>query len=85
MQWFVISILLAVPIIVLKLYLVLRNWNPMPQCHICGRDTEREWVCDRCNEFYCDNCSAPFTLHNQIDYPCCESCNQEHIHDYWDD
>jgi hypothetical protein len=45
-----------------------------PECHCCGYETELEMVCEKCDDFYCENCSAPFTIHTQIDYNCCESC-----------
>ena len=43
-------------------------------CHICGNVTDTDWICARCGEHYCDDCGAPFTIHTQIDYPCCVSC-----------
>jgi hypothetical protein len=46
-----------------------------PECHLCGTETELEWVCEKCDEFYCDNCSANYTFHSPIDYNCCKGCS----------
>lgn len=49
----------------------------LPKCHVCGKDTELESVCEICDQFYCDDCSATFTIHNQIDFNCCEICESD--------
>jgi hypothetical protein len=46
-----------------------------PKCHICESHTEIEWVCEKCDEYYCEDCCAPFNMHTQIDYNCCERCS----------
>ncbi len=72
----IITIILIIAIIHSTFYLV-KNWKmPKPNCHCCGGETEKEWVCERCERHYCDNCSAPFTYMNQIDFPCCEDCGK---------
>lgn len=48
------------------------------KCHICGELNEEEWECEKCNEIYCENCSAPFTYHSPIDYNCCIDCATYH-------
>jgi hypothetical protein len=35
------------------------------------------WICERCNEIYCENCSATMTYHNTIDYSCCCNCSDQ--------
>jgi len=45
-------------------------------CHICNRETE--FTCDVCEEPVCDDCCVPITIHNQIDYPLCKTCNEGH-------
>ena len=74
MKIFILITCFIIIAILLISYYKIKNWKPEPQCHCCGGITEKEWICDRCGEFYCDNCSAPFTIHTQIDYPCCEYC-----------
>lgn len=50
-----------------------------PHCHLCGKETEIDFVCEKCEEFYCEDCSAKYTIHTQIDYSCCESCSNVYI------
>lgn len=44
------------------------------KCHICGDINEEEWICEKCDQVYCENCSADFTYHSPIDFNCCEDC-----------
>jgi len=72
---FILIVIILIIAIILSTYYLVKNWKmPPPNCHCCGRETEKEWICERCNQHYCDNCSAPFTYMNQIDFPCCEDC-----------
>jgi len=52
----------------------LEKFSFQPHCHICGNETEYDWVCDKCGEHFCEDCQTPFTYHNQIDYPLCKKC-----------
>jgi hypothetical protein len=45
-----------------------------PHCHMCGCETEIEFVCERCDEFCCYDCSVKMTYMNQIDFHCCGNC-----------
>ena len=42
------------------------------KCHIC--ESETDFTCDRCGEPVCFDCCVPMTVHNQIDYPLCTTC-----------
>jgi len=42
------------------------------QCHICEQSTDI--ICDSCGEPVCEDCCVKMTIHNQIDYPLCTSC-----------
>jgi len=41
-------------------------------CHICQH--EADFNCDSCGEPVCFDCCVKMTIHNQIDYPLCELC-----------
>jgi len=41
-------------------------------CHICGAVTDI--VCQSCDNPVCEDCCVKMTIHNQIDYPLCTSC-----------
>lgn len=43
-------------------------------CHLCGQKVDYESVCKKCENYYCEDCSVPFTIHTQIDFNCCENC-----------
>lgn len=43
------------------------------RCHICGKSSDG-WLCRDCEEYVCENCTVPFTFHNQIDYTLCCWC-----------
>lgn len=43
-------------------------------CHVCGELNIEKWTCELCNEVYCEDCSAPFNVHSQIDFNCCVDC-----------
>jgi hypothetical protein len=47
----------------------------MIQCYICYTTAvDPEWVCDRCNEHYCEDCSYTFGLHYQFQGSRCYRC-----------
>lgn len=44
-------------------------------CHICYSDnTDDDFICDTCNEYYCEDCSYTFSLHYQHEGARCYSC-----------
>lgn len=45
-------------------------------CHICGGKSN--FTCERCDEYMCENCQAPYNQFSQIDYNCCDSCYNTH-------
>ena len=47
-------------------------------CHNCyTMKVDEDCVCERCEQYYCDKCSARMTYHNQIDYNCCCNCSYQ--------
>lgn len=47
-------------------------------CHICyTMDVEPEFVCDRCDLHYCDECSYSFNLHYQFEGSRCHLCSDQ--------
>lgn len=45
-------------------------------CEKCGSGKEVH-RCKRCEELFCEDCSAQFNQFTQIDYNCCESCSKQ--------
>lgn len=51
-------------------------------CEKCEKDVVEVYECERCNEMFCDTCSAEYNQFTQIDYNCCKSCaNNMQNHD----
>ena len=46
------------------------------KCHICKSKTSEEYVCEICDEYYCEECSSTYNQFSQIDYNCCEYCQE---------
>ncbi len=44
-------------------------------CHICGKPTDKDSLCERCDKYFCEKCSAKYNQFTQIDFNCCESCS----------
>lgn len=44
-------------------------------CYICFYPTEEEFVCDMCDNYYCDKCSYTFTIHYQFQGGRCYRCS----------
>ena len=45
-------------------------------CHICySTNTDDDFICDRCGEHYCEDCSYSFTLHYQYEVSLCYWCS----------
>lgn len=44
-------------------------------CYICYSDnTDGDFICDSCNEYYCEDCSYTFSIHYQHQGSRCYSC-----------
>ena len=47
----------------------------MIYCHICYYlNTDEDFICDTCEQYYCEECSYTFTLHYQHEGPRCYWC-----------
>lgn len=47
-------------------------------CHICyTTDVEDEFICDSCDNYYCEDCSYTFTLHYQFQGGRCYECSDQ--------
>ena len=45
-------------------------------CHICySTNVDEEFICERCDQYYCEDCAAIFNSISQIDYNCCYECS----------
>lgn len=52
---------------------------PFPVCYICkSTNLEENWICDRCDQLYCEDCSYTFTLHYQFQGSRCYHCADQH-------
>lgn len=50
----------------------------MIHCYICySRNVEEEFVCDRCGEYYCEECSYTYTPHFQYEGSLCYWCSDQ--------
>ena len=45
----------------------------MGNCHICGEKTD--WICEKCDEYVCGDCTVGYTQFNQVDYTLCSKCD----------
>lgn len=46
-------------------------------CHICYEPTSEEFICDKCDEYYCEGCSYTFSLHYQYEGSLCYYCSDQ--------
>ena len=47
-------------------------------CHICyTTNVDEDYVCDRCEEHYCWDCSCTYNIHNQCDSNLCYDCSDQ--------
>ena len=47
----------------------------MIYCHICySTNVDEDFICDTCDQHYCEECSYTFTLHYQHEGPRCYWC-----------
>lgn len=49
----------------------------MEVCEKCEKDVKGTFMCERCNEMICDECSAEYNKFTQIDYNCCKGCARQ--------
>jgi hypothetical protein len=49
----------------------------MIHCHICFQVTDEDFLCDTCDEYYCDECSYTFSLHYQHQGARCHWCSDQ--------
>lgn len=47
------------------------------RCYICFNETDEEFVCDRCGNYYCEECSYTFTIHYQYEGGLCYWCSDQ--------
>jgi len=43
-------------------------------CEICEKTVKEVYMCEKCEQMYCDNCGATYNAFTQIDYNCCKGC-----------
>jgi len=47
----------------------------MIHCYICySTNVDEDFICDTCDQYYCEDCSYTFTLHYQHEGPRCFLC-----------
>lgn len=46
-------------------------------CEICNGLTDTEWICDRCERYFCEDCSYIFSLHYQHEGNRCYQCSDQ--------
>lgn len=71
------------PILNVKGKLSLWEFDQMQECHICTNNQTNSELneCERCNNYYCEECSSTFNQFSQIDYNCCEKCSNTNHED----
>jgi len=47
-------------------------------CYICYAQTDPEWICETCDEHYCEDCSYTFSLHYQFQGSQCYQCADQY-------
>ena len=45
-----------------------------PTCFACGEFNKEINQCEICGQSYCEKHKSNFSIHNQIDFNCCEEC-----------
>jgi hypothetical protein len=50
----------------------------LPPCYECGK--ECEYTCEACDNHYCDDHKAIYNQFSQIDYDCCQACQEDMKH-----
>lgn len=50
-----------------------------PHCHICySFRIDTDFICDTCDNFYCEDCSYTFSLHYQFQGSRCYQCADQY-------
>jgi hypothetical protein len=49
----------------------------MKNCHICYSNEEELFICDKCEELYCLDCSYTFSIHFQYEGSLCYWCSEQ--------
>ena len=52
------------------------EWLTAVGIKVCKSNTSEEYVCEICDEYYCEECSSTYNQFSQIDYNCCEYCQE---------
>lgn len=48
-------------------------------CYICYDTTEEDFLCDTCDQYYCEDCSYVFSLHYQFQGARCHMCADQRV------
>jgi hypothetical protein len=51
------------------------------KCHICDELADEDFLCEYCDEHYCEDCTAVSTYMNWIDSNMCSSCQFNTMND----
>jgi len=55
----------------------MENKTPL-FCHICyTMNIDEKFICDRCKQHYCEECSYTFTYHFQYEGSLCYYCSNQ--------
>ncbi len=47
-------------------------------CHICyTTNVDEDFVCDQCDQYYCEDCSYTYSLHFQYEGSLCYDCSDQ--------
>jgi hypothetical protein len=47
-------------------------------CHICySTNVDEDFICDKCDQYYCEDCSYTFSLHYQHEGARCYWCSDQ--------
>lgn len=50
----------------------------MKYCHICySLKVDDEFICDKCDNYYCEGCSYAYTIHFQYEGGLCYYCSDQ--------
>ena len=49
----------------------------MEHCHICYTIEDELFICDKCDELYCLDCSYTYTIHFQYEGCMCHWCSDQ--------
>ncbi|MBC7750067.1 MAG: ASCH domain-containing protein [Methylotenera sp.] len=69
------AVLYDKPILNVKGKLSFWEFNQVESCYVCN-NTEEVHVCQKCDNFYCQDHASKYNQFTQIDYDCCENCSK---------